>query len=87
MKKKLYICVNPIENWDIFTPLLSGNPVPDTMSLVLLHDKQDLENVPLSQVWVLDRSEQHDDGVNAHKRISYQEMLEQVFAHDLSMVI
>ncbi len=87
MKKILYICVKPIENWDIFTLRTSGDSTQNTISLLLLHHEQNIENIPVSQVCNLDMGEQPHDGVNTKKTISYQEMLEQVFSHDLSVVI
>ena len=87
MKKILYICTKYIENWDIFTPSTSENPTQNTISLLLLHQEQHLENVPVSQVWNLDGGDQSHEGVGTQKTISYQDFLEQVFLHDLSVVI
>ncbi len=87
MKKILYICTKPIENWDIFTPPVSGDLTQSTISLLLLHEDQHLENVPVSQVWNLNRGEQQNGDVDNPTNISYQEFLEQVFAHDLSVII
>ena len=61
--------------------------IQNTISLLLLHQEQNLENIPVSQVCNLDMGEQPHDEVNTQKTISYQEMLEQVFSHDLSVVI
>lgn len=87
MKKILYICAKPLENWDIFTPLPSGDSAQNTISLLLLHHEQNLLNVSVSQVWNIYRGEKHHNEGNTQKSISYQEMLEQVFSHDLSVVI
>lgn len=85
MKKIFFICINHIENWDVFTPPESKDTSQNTISVLLLHEKQDLENLHVSQVWNL--SEQDATGANFPKNISYQGFLEQVFLHDLAMVI
>ena len=87
MKKIFYICTNPIENWDIFTPLTSEDPAHYHISLLLLHKEQKLENISVPQVWTLNGSTQDKSGRNTLKNISYQDFLEQVFSHDLSVVI
>jgi hypothetical protein len=87
MKKIFYICTKTIENWDIFTPLAHGDSAQSTMSLLLLHQEQHLENVYVSQVWYLNRDEQDRGGGNTQKKFSYQDFLEQVFSHDLAVVI
>lgn len=87
MKKILYICTRTIENWDIFTSFSSEDPTRRTISLLLLHQEQHLENIPVSQVWNLERGDQSHEGIGIQKTISYQDFLEEVFLHDLSVVI
>jgi hypothetical protein len=87
MKKILYVCINPIKNWDIFTPSPVEGKARSTISLLLLHKEQDLEGVSVSHVWNLNESEQDCEDRNTQKSISYQGFLEEVFSHDLSMVI
>ena len=81
MKKILFICINYIENWDIFTPSENQNTSQNNYSVLLLHQKQDLEKIHVSQVWNLVET----DTISSN--ISYQDFLEQVFLHDLAMVI
>ena len=87
MKTILYICTKTIENWDIFMPSTSEGSDQRTISLLLLHQEQHLENVPVSQVWNLDRGDQSHERGGTQKTLSYQDFLEQVFLHDLSVVI
>jgi hypothetical protein len=87
MKTILYICTKTIENWDIFMPSASEGFDQRTLSLLLLHQEQHLENVPVSQVWNLYRGDQSHERVGTQKTFSYQDFLEQVFLHDLSVVI
>ena len=87
MKKILYICTKTIEDWDIFTSFSSEDSTKSTIFLLLLNQEQHLENVPVSQVWKLDRGDQSHGGVETQKTISYQDFLEEVFLHDISMVI
>jgi len=87
MKKIFYICTKPIENWSIFTPLASGDTAQSHISVLLLHKEQNLENVYVAQVWNLSGSEQDKGNENTQNKISYQDFLEQVFFHDLSVVI
>lgn len=87
MKKILYICTKTIENWDIFASFTSEGSTQITLSLLLLHQEQHLENVPVSQVWNLARGDQSHQRVGNQKTLSYQDFLEQVFLHDLSVVI
>jgi len=87
MKKIFYICTKLIENWDIFTPLAHENTAQSNMSLLLLHQEQHLENVRVSQVWYLNKDEQDHGDRNTQKKFSYQDFLEQVFSHDLAVVI
>ena len=87
MKKIFYICTKPIKNWDIFIPLGSKDITQSNISILLLHKEQDLENICVSRVWNLNGSKQ-DRGVrNTQENISYQDFLEQIFLHDLSVVI
>ncbi len=87
MKKILYICANPIENWDIFAPSTSEDTSQNTISLVLLHKEQDLDNVSVSQLWNLSQSEKDTEDLNPTKDLSYQSFLEEIFSHDLSIVL
>lgn len=87
MKKILYICTKTIEDWEIFTPFSQENTTQSTMSLLLLHQEQRLENVDVSHVWYLKKDEQNQGDRNTHKEFSYQDFLEQVFSHDLAVVI
>ena len=86
MKKVFYICTKPIENWDIFAPSGSEDTQRHT-SLLLLHQEQDLENVSVSHVWNLKENEQNIGNKNTQETISYQNFLEQIFSHDLSVVV
>ena len=86
MKKILYICTKPIDNWDVFAPILSEDTQP-RISLLLLHQQQSLEKVSVSHVWNLQGSEEDRGSGKTQKTISYQDILEQIFSHDLSVVI
>ena len=85
MKKIFFICINHIENWDVFTPPESKDPFQNNISVLLLHKKQDLEKIHVSRVWNL--SETDTISTDIPKSISYQDFLEQVFLHDLAIVI
>ena len=85
MKKIFYICTNPIENWDIYTPEAKSDQSPQAISLLLLHQKQNLEHVTVSQIWHLNETKKAND--NLQETLSYQEFLEKIFSHDLSVVI
>ena len=85
MKKIFFICINYIENWDMFTPSESQDTSQNTISVLLLHQKQDLEKIHVSQVWNL--GETDTMSTNIQKNISYQDFLEQVFLHDVAIVI
>ena len=87
MKKILYICANPIENWDIFTPPTGENPSDSSISLLLVHQEQKLDHVSVSQVWNLSENEKDVGGINPPNILSYQGFLEEIFSHDLSVVI
>ena len=87
MKKILYICAKSIENCDIFAPPSSKDTSQNTISLVLLHKEQNLDNVSLSHVWKLTDSENDTGALNSSKTLSYQYFLEEIFSHDLSVVI
>jgi hypothetical protein len=85
MKKIFLICINYIENWDVLTPSESQDTSQNNISVLLLHQKQDLKKMHVSQVWNL--GETDTISTNIPKNISYQDFLEQVFLHDLAMVI
>jgi hypothetical protein len=85
MKKIFFICSNHIENWDMFTSPDSTDISQNNISVLLLHKKQDLEKMHVSQVWNL--SETDTISMDVPKNISYQNFLEQVFLHDLAIVI
>lgn len=85
MKKIFFICINHIENWDVFTPPASKDISQNNISVLLLHKKQDLEKMHVSQVWNLSETDTID--MNIPENISYQDFLEQIFLHDLAMVI
>ena len=87
MKKILYICANPIENWEIFAPTTGEDPSQNMISLVLLHQGQNLDHVSVSQVWNLSESGKNTESLIPQKTISYQSFLEEIFSHDLSVVI
>ena len=87
MKKIFYICTKPIENLDFFAPLDNMAASQSQISVLLLAKDQDLQNIYASQVWKLDSGELDLLDTNAIKSISYQKFLEQIFLHDLPMVI
>jgi hypothetical protein len=87
MKKIFYICTKTIENWEVFTPFAHENTTQSTISLLLLHQEQRLENVGVSHVWYLTKDEQNHGEGNIYKEFSYQNFLDQVFSHDLAVVI
>lgn len=85
MKNIFYICTKNIENWDIFTPPESIDTNLHNISVLLIEREQDMQNVRVSQVYYLNASE--CDIQDKIKNITYQEFLEQVFVHDLALVI
>ncbi len=85
MKTILYICANHIENWDIFVCATSQDTSENTISLVLIHTEQNLDTVSVSQVWNL--IEKDMGTLNPQTTLSYQRFLEEIFSHDLSVVI
>lgn len=85
MKKIFFICINYIENWDIFVHSKSKDISQNNISVLQLHKKQDLEKIHGCQVWNL--SETDTVSMNVPKDISYQEFLEQIFFHDSVVVI
>lgn len=88
MKKIFYICTKPIKNWDIFTPHESKSPTNNTkFSVLLLYEDQDLQNICASHVWNLNPKKSNVLDSMPIKSMSYQDFLEQIFLHDLSMVI
>lgn len=87
MKKIFYICTKPIENWGFVTPQAREDSTQNHISLLLLHKEQSVENVSISQVWNLIGSAKDEGNGNTQKSISYQDFLEQVFFHDLSVVL
>ncbi len=87
MKKIFYICTKPIENWDVFAPFDNIPASQRQISILLLNKNQDLQNVHVSHVWKLNPSQEDLEGMNAIQSISYRDFLEQIFLHDLPMVI
>ena len=85
MKNIFYICTKHIKNWDIFTPPESIDTNLHNISVLLLEREQDIQNVRVSDVYYLNASE--CDTQDKIKNITYQEFLEQVFVHDLALVI
>ena len=69
----------------MYTPPDSKDISQNDISVLLLHKKQDLEKIHVSQVWNL--SETDTISMDVPKNISYQNFLEQVFLHDLAIVI
>jgi len=69
----------------MYTPPESKDIPQNNISVLLLHNKQDLEKIHVSQVWNL--SETDTISMDVPKNISYQHFLEQVFLHDLAIVI
>jgi len=87
MKNIFYICTKPIENWEIFTPLENIQGSQNKISVLILHEDQDIQNIHASHVWKLDPDESNVLDASPIKNISYQNFLEQIFIHDLSIVI
>lgn len=87
MKKIIYISTKPLENWDFFVPTGPEKTAQGNFSLVILHREQDLTNAPISQVWYLNENQKSHDIGNSLNEISYQGFLEQIFSHDLPVVI
>ena len=85
MKKIFFICINYIENWDIFVHSKSKDISQNNISVLQLHKKQDLEKIHVFQVWNL--GETDTVSTDFPKDISYQDFLEQIFLHDSAVVI
>lgn len=83
MKTIFYICTKPIKHWEIFTPTETVNVSSSDISVLLLDQEQDLPNIHASQIWKLASTERD----LSTQKISYQGFLEQIFLHDLSLVI
>ena len=83
MKNIFYICTKPITQWDVFIP----SEARATISVLLLHQEQNIKKIPVSQIYSLDTSKQQAQDKDSSKSMTYQEMLEQVFIHDLAVVI
>ncbi len=87
MKKIFYICRNPIDNWDIFIPNTNDDTTQTTISILFLKSDQNMEHIPVSEVWTLQKSQTDNIENNPHGSLSYQAFLEKIFSHDLSLVI
>ncbi len=87
MKKIIYISTKPLENWEFFIPPGPEKTDQDNLSLLVLHKEQDLKNVPISQVWYLEENQKKSDNGSSFHQLSYQGFLEQIFSHDLPVVI
>jgi len=87
MKKIFYICTKSVENWDIFVPSGPEKTAQDNLSLLFLHGEHDLRNAPVSQIWYLNKEQKDHGDKNSQKNLSYQGFLEQIFSHDLPVVI
>jgi hypothetical protein len=87
MKKIIYISTKPLENWEFFIPPGPEETDQDNLSLLVLHKEQDLKNVPISQVWYLEENQKKPDNGSSLHQLSYQGFLEQIFSHDLPVVI
>lgn len=87
MKNIFYICTKNIENWDIFTPPESRDTNLHNISVLLLHTEQDMHNARVSHVYYLNTSDHDTQSKITSKSITYQDFLEQVFVHDLAVVI
>jgi len=87
MKNIFYICTKHIESWDIFTPPESIDTTLHNISVLLLEREQDIQHVRVSQVYYLNTSDHDTQSKITSKNITYQEFLEQIFIHDLALVI
>lgn len=87
MKNIFYICTKPIENLEIFTPLENIQESQIHISILTLNEDQNLPNIHAFHVWNLKKEESNVLESSSKKSISYQNFLEQIFLHDLSIVI
>jgi hypothetical protein len=87
MKNIFYICTKYVGNWDIFIPSESKDTTLHRISVLLLHREQYIQNGRISQVCYLNLSEHNTHDTIDCKNITYQEFLEQIFVHDLTVVI
>lgn len=88
MKNIFYICTKPIDNWDFFTPIIENTGKSQSkISVLIIHEEQNLPNVHASHIWNLNQGKSNVLDASPIKGISYQKFLEQIFLHDLSMVI
>ena len=81
MKKIFLICSNYIENLDVFVPSERNDTSQFNISVLLLHKKPNIEKIHFPHVWNLSET----DTISTN--ISYQDFLEQIFLHDLAVVI
>ncbi len=86
MKTLFYICTKNIDHWDVFTPLEHTQASQNQISILFLMEDHNVRNVPASCIWKLNMDTLHLVD-SSTRSMSYQEFLEQIFLHDLSIVI
>lgn len=69
--------------WDVFIP----SEAKATISVLLLHKEHNIQDIPVSQIYSLNTNKQQAQDEDSSKSMTYQEMLEQVFIHDLTVVL
>lgn len=87
MKNIFYICTKPIRNWDVFIPPEHIEEAQAKISVLIINQDQELNNIHVSHVWTLNQDKSNVLGFSSIKNISSQHFLEQIFLNDLSMVI
>jgi hypothetical protein len=87
MRNILYICTKNQYDWDSFIPRQVSSSTEMDISVLLLQYGIELDNIPISQVTVLENEGGEKNDSSKYGVISYQDFLEKIFIVDLVLVI
>jgi hypothetical protein len=87
MRNILYICTKNQYDWDSFIPRQVSSSTEMDISVLLPQYGIELDDIPISQVTVLENEGGEKNDSCIYGAISYQDFLEKVFLADLALVI
>jgi hypothetical protein len=87
MRNILYICTKNQYDWDSFIPRQVSSSTEMDISVLLPQYGIELDDIPISQVTVLENEGGEKNDSCKYGAISYQDFLEKIFIVDLVLVI
>ncbi len=87
MKQILYVCTKPVSDWEIFLPQEQRKSRHHNISVLSVDCEQNVDHSALCQFMFIGKKKDEILKIGVYRNIVYQDFLNEVFSHDLCVVL